>query len=734
MDRRTLTITISILLGLNSAILADYLCIHIPIVRQIFGFIALMFLPGFLVVNILKLENLSWDIKLLLSIAISGFFAMIIGVVISILLPPFGINRPLSTMPLLATYNGIILLLAILSQKYYTPSIKPSSLSISSYINPIILFFIFLVPLTILSRYYMDISQTSWPLMTTLIIVVLSPIVFYKKIKLISEHGALIVLLLSAIVISHTLFASISSGYLWGMDIFVEYKSAKDVLYAARWSKDVFTPPTILNGMLSVNVLPVMYTQLMGIPLYVVFQYILAIFAIILPVALYRLYHKILKESFYAYLAVFYVLSLAFFFTENLFHRRQVIAEFYASLIILLMFLDMPKFKKRALMTIFGISMIFSHYGVSYIIIFSMLATAVLSKVMISLAKTPKKELNIPLGGVAIGIVTVFLYYIYMYPNINQSPLAPLIYIAYNIFELLKTGHFNPTYSQSTYLIVRDVLGLHKLGKAIALFLQFVLSVGIFSGIFNFARSVVKRDVDSDTLEYSLFSLILSIILGVSFLFSQISNSMSATRLYTILILFLTPYIIIGFKQLFNIVEGLSGKIVSISKKSFAGYWKATLIGSLILFSAFSMGIPYKIFNSPPWGWNIDSKADSPVFNIQDLSAAKWVVAQESTEIRVRSDQIRSHIFRQFIHPSAFYIMFPLNFKDYVISDFSYVYLNKKNFDLDRIVILRKDAPVPLPYPLEFSGFRVAIFDCSSKLYDNGYGYIYLKYPCKKVR
>jgi len=731
MDKRTLTITISILLGLNSAIVADYLGIYIPLVRQVFGFIVLTFLPGFLVVNILGLENLSWDIKLLLSIAISGFFAMSIGFVISILFPHFGITRPLSTMTLLATYNGVVLLLTILSQKYSTPLIKPSSLSISSYTNPLILFFILLVPLTILSRYYMDISQTSWPLMAILTIVVLSPILFYKKIELISKHGALIVLLLSTIIISHTLFVSISSRYLWGMDIFAEYRSAKDTLYAARWSKDVFTHLSIVNGMLSVTVLPVMYTQLMDIPLYVVFQYILAVFAIILPVVLYRLYYSILKEPFYAYLAVFYVVSTSFFFGERLIHRREVIAQFYASLIILLLFLDMPKFKKRILMMIFGISMIFSHYGVSYILIFSMFVVAVLSKAMISLPKMPKKGLNITLDIVTILIVTAFSHYIYVYPNINITPFGALTLKVYDLLELLKTELFNPTYSQSTYLILKDAPGLHRLGKAIGLFLQFVLAVGVVSGMFNLARSIVRRNVNLDTFTYSLFSLVLAIILGASFLFPQISNSMSATRLYTIVILFLAPYIIIGFKQLFNITERLSDKIGLISKKTFARYWKVALIVSLILFSAFSMNIPYKVFNSPPWSWNIDSKADGPVFNIRDLSAAKWIAAQKSTEIRVRSDQIRHHIFRQFIHSD---IMFPLNFKGYVISHLSYVYLNKKNFDLDRIVIFTKDAPVSLQYPLDFSGFKIAIFDCSSKLYDNGYGYIYLKYPCKKVR
>ena len=82
-----------ILLGLNSTILADYLGVHIPLVRQVFGFIALTFLPGYLILRIFntKLESLSEEVAFEVALSIS--VVMLIGIFANFISPYFGVKN-----------------------------------------------------------------------------------------------------------------------------------------------------------------------------------------------------------------------------------------------------------------------------------------------------------------------------------------------------------------------------------------------------------------------------------------------------------------------------------------------------------------------------------------------------------------------------------------------------------------------------------------------------------------
>ena len=112
---------------LFGAIAIDYTEIEIPILRETIGFIYLAFVPGILLILILRLNVLKPVEFILYSIGISLPFLMITGLMMNILFPLIGISRPFSENYLLFTISIIVISLVLfcyLSGKTLTKSIS----------------------------------------------------------------------------------------------------------------------------------------------------------------------------------------------------------------------------------------------------------------------------------------------------------------------------------------------------------------------------------------------------------------------------------------------------------------------------------------------------------------------------------------------------------------------------------------------------------------------------------
>jgi len=83
----------------------------IPVLRQIISFIFLTFIPGILILRILKIHHISAIESLLYSVGLSLAFVVFAGLFANFVLPLIGISKPISTFPLLATLSIFILIL-----------------------------------------------------------------------------------------------------------------------------------------------------------------------------------------------------------------------------------------------------------------------------------------------------------------------------------------------------------------------------------------------------------------------------------------------------------------------------------------------------------------------------------------------------------------------------------------------------------------------------------------------
>lgn len=111
----------------------------IPVVRQFSGFIFLTFIPGFLLLSILKLNKLGLAEKIVLSVGLSVAFSMLFGLALNTSLPAAGYTKPLSTASLLISFSIATIVLAIVAYMRNLERTKSIPLVAQRYIanNPV---------------------------------------------------------------------------------------------------------------------------------------------------------------------------------------------------------------------------------------------------------------------------------------------------------------------------------------------------------------------------------------------------------------------------------------------------------------------------------------------------------------------------------------------------------------------------------------------------------------------
>src|SRR4030067_1993389 len=84
-----------------------------PIIRQLFAFSYLLFIPGFVFLGVLKIEKISLLDLVSYSIGLSIAFVMFVGLFVNQTFPTLGITQPLSTTPILLPISGFTLILFV---------------------------------------------------------------------------------------------------------------------------------------------------------------------------------------------------------------------------------------------------------------------------------------------------------------------------------------------------------------------------------------------------------------------------------------------------------------------------------------------------------------------------------------------------------------------------------------------------------------------------------------------
>lgn len=658
-----LIMILSIQLSLWGFIFSDSIGLGMPLIRQLICLIYLFFVPGIITLRILKFHKLSNTEVLVYGVGLSISIVMFTGLFINGVYPLIGISNPISTIPLVTTISFVVLLLCVIC------FIVDGNFSAPSYFDLNRLFsipalFLFLIPwLTILGTYMLNFYDSNLLLLIVLFVIPLIAI----SVALDRIPNSLYPLAIFVISISLLLHTSLRSMYIFGWDIQSEYYSAHAVIANSRWDSTLYSN---INGMLSVVILPPIYSVLSGLSLTWTFKVIYPIIYSLLPLGLYRIFRTQTNDKI-AFMSAFFFMSFFVFYTEMLQLVRQQIAEIFLMLILLLMIEYKHTVPYRTLLIVFGFSMIVSHYGTSYIVMISIIVSLILFLFYTKFFKNIHENHKC-INSSLVLLLATFLTGWYLYVA-RSSLLDTFIYIIDNVVTSLINDFMNPEKAQGLSIIVRKAnTPLHQLAKVFHIITQALISIGLAYVL----SKVFLRKESRFNEEYLSLSAAFFIFLLGAIAVPNLASSFNTSRLYHITLIPLAAFCIIGGLFTFDIFSKIFRLNIQNSKD------KSIKILSVFfsIFLLFNSGWAYELAHDEPTSFALNSKFDYPISSERDIIGKDWLcqkfVVKDNSHPAIFADNYRFCFFASSLD-KRYFAVFPENVSDlpndiyYYFSDFN---------------------------------------------------------------
>lgn len=624
------------------------------ILRPIICFIYLTIIPGAIIAKILKLRNIDKIEYILYVVGLSISFLMIIGFIANLMGPLFGIVKPISLLPLVSILSTLMLASCLIIYKYRTSYIGESDTPLN--INQYDLFLLLLPILSIFGTQYTNYRNNSFLLIIMIWLLSLIPIyTIYKSDN--HRNYAYHIFIISLSLIFH---GSMISQYIFGTDLCKEYYVSNWVALNGAWDHSL---PDSLNGVLSIAILAPIYSIFLDISLTWIFKLIYPLLFALVPVGLFVLFRK-QTDDIIAFMSCFFFVSLFTMYTEMLALARQQIAEFFLVLLLILIIdSSIRGFNRAILISIFSMSVIVSHYSISFIYIFVFSAIYILIILFSVLYQNSTKlgmqflqnirffrdqhsSENKLIHNKFILFFIVFTVSWYLYVS-SSAPFNSLVYLIDNIYTNILNDFLNPDASEGLKLISED---LSSNSKQILKYLHLIsiglISLGLFDTIAHYERYRIRS-------EFIYFSLAHYIICVSAIFLPFFGGALNTTRLYHIALIILSPYFIIG-----GIC--ISRHLFSLSINRFNKYHHMLTMKSLAIFLSiyllFNTGFVAEVFNDSPYSYilsgtniinhgSLEEKASylSVIHTYeQDVIGARWLLAYSKEDSLYYSDLIGS--------------------------------------------------------------------------------------------
>lgn len=620
--RRFNIFILSLLIAYDFSFISSLFLYNFEILPQILGFLMITFVPGYIILRILKIHNIDRVVNLLLAIGLSLSFTMIFGFGFNLFLPYIGISKPISTFPLFCGLNLIILILLPICYSIDREFSSPQDKLFITF-SPMLLYLFLLPILSVLGTYFMNYYNSNILIMILLFLISLVPILaIFGRTK-----TSLYPLMILSISISILLQMNLISMHLWSYDIFFEAYSTNQVLENGMWNPNIDS----IIPLLIFTILSPIYSILCDLNIVWVFKIIFPILFSFTPLALYQIYQKIefgeyKPDSEIAMLSVLVFVFFYGFFKDM--PDKQHIAELFLALILLLVVINNSE--RSILLFIFSFSLITSHYGVSYLFMLSLIFMYLFNKF-----SSDKKNCLLTPNYILFFSILTLGWYIYISGGYEFQNIISVFKRLSGISEVFQSD----LRSGLSYLNSgsNDVLWI--IYKVIHIFLQFF----IFIGIFNLLSTIKKNKTES--FEISLISIAFYI-----FVLIQITKTygMGFDRILQITLILLSPLSLWGFltilKHLTAVYTHISSQLISSkslekrrpifmhvlnAKNENNSYQKGRFCFAifLMIFFMFNSGLVFQVAGDtlPGYCINLNNSAGWPVYSESEVYGVNWL-------------------------------------------------------------------------------------------------------------
>ena len=518
------------------------LLFDVPVAKQVIGVLCLTFVPGFIIVKLLKLDELDVLEIILFSAGFSVAFLMIIGLLINELLFLFGVSQPLSVVPLMIVLNSFTLVGGVLV--YLRSEGVKIRVSEPVKVSPFSFLFLFLPFLSIVGAMYVNAYQNNLLLLFMIITISLLFVFGVVSSKLLPSKLYPFALLMIAIAILY--HASLISNYInpFGSDVPIEYFLFKTTEQNAHWSSTLpfLTSRSIIgadygreNSMLSITILPTVYSALLKMDSTWMFKLLFPFIFALVPLGLYQIWQKYVGKK-YAFIAAFLFIAQETFFSEMLGLNRQIIAELFFVLLLLVILKEkMKPVNKMLCFMIFSFSLVTSHYALAEIF----LLFAIFTTVTLFVLKRPSRKITVSM--LVLFFAVMFTWYIYTSGSATFNSFLEFGNTVY--------GHlgdfFNPASRGQTVLTGLGLAESPSIWNTVSRYFAYVTQALIVVGFIGLASKRARRRFHIEN-EYFILTFAAIVLLALVILVPYLANTLDMTRFYHILLFFLAPLCVMG--------------------------------------------------------------------------------------------------------------------------------------------------------------------------------------------
>lgn len=617
--KKLLIVVLSIQFAVLGIIGLDALNLNIPVLRELISFIYLTFVPGVLILRLLRLHNLDNIQSVLFTIVLSLATLLFTGFFMNLFYPLIGISEPISTIPVIITVTLIVLVLSI-AVFYQNNEFHDLKLLDVNSKEILIALSLFLVPfLSIFGSIIFNGFNNNSIKMAYLLLITFLPVITLKWIP--KKLFPLMVFVTSLSLLLHT---SLVSNYIWGTDIHTESNVANLVLNNGIWD---LTIPNPVNAVLSVTLLAPIYSLFLNMSVQWIYKVVYPVLFSFVPLGLFWAYKKLFGSKVAFLSCYFFMASFAFYNVMPSLARQQISELFLTVVLISALMDDISKNKRYFLLTIFSTGLILSHYGLSYVLMLLMLLALVI--------KTVLNKINSDYNIINIKFVCFFI----IFTLIANTLLAE----GFNLHTGIQIGSgirahithiFDPNYSAAAFISRAEMPLFQSIERYLFLGAQGLTLIGAFV-----LTKYIKKSKSNINLDFELLGLAGIILALLAFFLPILSNTLQADRLYHILQFFLSLFFAIGAIILIRLT-----KKAYLIKKTF--YIIALYLS---VFFIFNSAFIYEVAGQNKTGsFALDRNTDFFILNDNELQAAKWL-NNNNPDVLLYADVMKAAVLRSVV-------------------------------------------------------------------------------------
>lgn len=511
------------------------LFLGMPLARATIGVAYLLFIPGLVLIKLLKLDSLGTLESVLYSVGFSVAFLMLSGLIINEFGGLVGLTFPLATLPISLFVNTAVLVGAAAASLRRSPRKQPPQEKKISF-TPTMLLLALIPALSAIGAYYVDATGSNIILLFTIIAIAGLFTVGVLTNRSPKTYAFAIVMIALALL----LHVSLISNYIlpYGGDSPVELYVFTNTQLTSHWNSTfMFLSDEAYgryNAMLSITILPTVYSNMLGIDPTWVFKIIYPLIFALVPVGLYWLWQPYIGKKL-AFIAAFLFMAQSTFFTEMLALNRQMIGElFFVLLLLTLLNKNVKREGKFVAFAILSFGLIFSHYALAEIFLFLILAAWATSALYLK-----RPSFNLQLSMIIFFFVAMFVWYIY-----TSGAVVFQSYMSFTGYISAQLGDFfNPASRGTAVLAGLGIAESPSLLNTVSRGFAYLTEIFIVLGVIAL---FTKRSPFRFERDYIVFSVLTVAFLIMLTLIPGLANALSMTRFYHILLMILAPFCVVG--------------------------------------------------------------------------------------------------------------------------------------------------------------------------------------------